>query len=169
MAYFKTGANDYSSLQYNNLTPGNIKKGVTVTVKDSNNTTLKTVTGTYETSTQALKGHTYRIVQGSWTSRDGYMQTEIKFWLDGVLKLDTWVKTAWVQEAIRNNGQYYIPAVSSGAATSGGYNIWLRHLVSGDGTSTTNATHVYLNGFPIYQPSYTGAYNGSDSGTLTFS
>lgn len=47
MAYFRTGANDYSSLQYNNLTAGNIKNGVTVTIKDSDNTILKSVTGNY--------------------------------------------------------------------------------------------------------------------------
>ena len=51
MAYFRTGANDYSSLQYNNLTAGNVKKDVTVTVKDANNQTLKSVTGTYTTNT----------------------------------------------------------------------------------------------------------------------
>ena len=49
MAYFRIGANDYSSLQYNNLTADNVKKGVTVTVKDANNQTLKSVTGDYLT------------------------------------------------------------------------------------------------------------------------
>ncbi len=51
MAYFRTGTNDFSSIQYENLTAGNIKKNTTVTVKDPNDQTLKSVTGTYTTNT----------------------------------------------------------------------------------------------------------------------
>ena len=60
MAYFRTGASDYSSLQYNNLTPGNIKNGVTVTVKDPNNVTLKSVTGTYTAPAKSFNCNTKR-------------------------------------------------------------------------------------------------------------
>ena len=60
MAYFRTGANDYSSLQYNNLIPGNIKNGVTVTVKDPNNVTLKSVTGTYTAPAKLFNCNTKR-------------------------------------------------------------------------------------------------------------
>lgn len=48
MAYFRTGTNDFSSIKYTNLEAGNIKNGVTVTVKDPNDITLKSVTGTFK-------------------------------------------------------------------------------------------------------------------------
>ena len=51
MAYYRTGTNDFSAIQYENLTAGNIKKNTIVTVKDPNDVTLKTVTGTYTTNT----------------------------------------------------------------------------------------------------------------------
>ena len=45
-------APDYSGITYTNLLAANIKSGVTITVKDPNGNTLKTVTGTYAGDTK---------------------------------------------------------------------------------------------------------------------
>lgn len=45
MAYFRTGTNDFSAIQYENLESDNVSKGITVTVKDPNDNTLKSVSG----------------------------------------------------------------------------------------------------------------------------
>ena len=73
MAYFRTGTNDFSSIQYTNLEAGNIKNGVTVTVKDPNDITLKSVTGDYK---QSYSTATYKY-QGGSNHEIQYMDLEV--------------------------------------------------------------------------------------------
>ena len=74
MAYFRTGTNDFSSIKYTNLEAGNIKKGVSVTVKDPNDIILKSVTGTcaiLPTNSVELV-NTQNTVGGSYTTTRAY-------------------------------------------------------------------------------------------------
>ena len=66
MAYYRSGTNDFSAIQYENLTAGNIKKDITVTVKDTNDITLKSVTGTYTAPVKSFKCNTKRRNDNSY-------------------------------------------------------------------------------------------------------
>ena len=154
MAYFRTGTNDFSSIKYTNLEAGNIKKGVTVTIKDPNDITLKSVTGTYDPKIpiQLLKGHT---VRGRVTiSSDQYT---LYAYYDGAL-ISSHTQSIYLSDSLTVK-------YDGSSRVNGGYSLIVSRTGMNDDKTTVSIT---LNGQSLGSAT-SSAWGGCDTGNKTIS
>lgn len=112
MAYFRTGTNDFSSIKYTNLEAGNVKKGVTVTVKDPNDITLKSVTGSYAGPTFSVNGSGYQQEDGGYN--------RVRLIVSGIKNVKS--MTFYVYDSFPGAGQYNAQFTLNGTVVGYLYN-----------------------------------------------